>query len=177
MQGSPLFPFDGDLELRELMPLMHTEVVREGEGDRPCESCAQNDRTLWSNDRWKLTTMRPTANPVGIFLETVAHIDFEHFDDELAAEFGVLVVRLEAAIRSLESIGRVHVHRYGDGASHFHVWFQGRPARQLELYGWGNVLWSQLADPVDATIIDENNAAVINQLCTSFGGRSHLSDG
>lgn len=175
MQESPLFPFDGDLSLRAMTPLMHTEVVREGEGGRSCKSCDSDERTLWSNERWKITRMTPTANPVGLFLETVDHIDFEDFDDELAADYGLLTVRLESAIRSLDSVGRVHIHRWGDGSSHFHVWFQGRPARQLELYGWGNVLWSQLAEPLPHDVVDANNAAVIEHVCGSLGGQTHLN--
>ncbi|MFK8023029.1 MAG: hypothetical protein AB8G26_03610 [Ilumatobacter sp.] len=170
MMQSPLFPLDGDLRLKALGPLMETEVVREGEGGRPCPSCDSEDRILWRNDRWKVTPLQPTANPVGLFLETVDHVDFEHFDDEMAAEFGLLTVRLEAAVRAVESVGRVHVHRWGDGSSHFHVWFQGRPARQLELYGWGNVLWSQLAEPLPAASIDRNHASVIDHLRERAGG-------
>ena len=175
MQGSPLFPFDGDLTLRTLSPLIDHELVREGEGGRPCRSCDSDDRTLWSNERWKLTWMSPTANPVGLFLETVEHIDFEHFDDDLASDYGLLTVRLESAIRSLDSVGRVHIHRWGDGSSHFHVWFQGRPARRLELYGWGNVLWSQLAEPLPHTEVQANHAAVVEQLCASVGGNAHTA--
>lgn len=167
---SPLFPFDSDLRVKPLGSLLPTEIEREGEGDRPCQSCGDEGRTLWSNERWKVTALHPTANPVGLFLETIGHVDFEHFNDELASELGLLTVRLEAAIRSLDSVGRVHIHRWGDGSSHFHFWFQGRPARQLELYGWGNVLWSQILDPLPSETVDANHALVIGHLHTHFGG-------
>ncbi len=158
------------MTIKPLLPLMHTEAVREGEGDKPCRSCDTPERVLWSNDRWKLTPMSPSPNPVGVFLETVEHIDLEHFDDDLAAEMGVLIVRLEAAIRSLDTVGRVHVHRWGDGAMHFHMWFQGRPARQLELYGWGNVLWSQVLEPLAADAVDANHSLVVEHLHAHHGG-------
>lgn len=161
---SPLFPFNSDLDLKALGPEMHTEVVREGEGDRACKSCGHDERVLWRNEQWKITPLAPTANPVGLFLETVEHIDFEDFDDNMAAELGLLTVRMEAAVRSLDSVGRVHIHRWGDGSSHFHMWFQGRPAKQLELYGWGNVLWSQVLDPLPAEVIDANHELVVDHL-------------
>ena len=101
---SPLFPFNSDLDLKALGPEMHTEVVREGEGDRACKSCGHDERVLWRNERW------------------------------------------------------------GDGSSHFHMWFQGRPAKQLELYGWGNVLWSQVLDPLPAEVIDANHELVVDHL-------------
>ncbi len=147
---------------------MADELVREGEGGRPCKSCENPDRVLWSNGRWKLTPIRPSANPVGLFLETVEHIDFEDFDDDMAAEYGVITRHLEAAIRAVASVGRVHIHRFADGAAHFHVWFQGRPARQLELYGWGNNLWTQVLTPLDADVVGANHDQVIAAFVQSF---------
>lgn len=170
MIESPLFPFTGDIELKTLSDPMDAELTREGEPGRPCRSCGDDERVLWRNDRWKVTGIRPSANPVGLFVETVEHIDFEHFDEDMASEFGRLTWHLEAAIRSLESVGRVHLHRWGDGAEHFHVWFQGRPARQLELYGWGNVLWAQLLEPLPSEVVDANHAVVIEHLHDAVGG-------
>lgn len=171
LQAMPLFPFEGELTMKSLGPLLEAELVRDGESpDRPCHSCGGDERVLWRNDRWKVTRMSPSANPVGVFLETVEHCDVEHFDDELAAEYGVLTRHLEAAIRSLDSVGRVHIHRWGDGSAHFHVWFQGRPARQLELYGWGNVLWPQILPPLPTDVLDANHASVIATFARAVGG-------
>ncbi len=170
MIESPLFPFTADLRLKTLSEPMATELTREGESGRPCESCDADERVLWRNERWKVSGIRPSANPVGLFLETVEHIDFEHFDEEMASEFGRLTWHLEAAIRALDSVGRVHVHRWGDGAEHFHVWFQGRPARQLELYGWGNVLWAQLLEPLPVDEVAASHALVVERLHAAVGG-------
>ncbi len=170
MKASPLFPFDGDLNLKTLGPPMDAELPRNGEGDKPCGSCGNDERTWWSNERWKITTVQRSINPVGLFLETVDHIDFEDFDENYASEFGVLTMHLEAAIRSLESVGRVHIHRWGDGSSHFHVWFQGRPAKQLELYGWGNVLWAQVAEPLPQEVVDANHEVIVADLSRRYGG-------
>ena len=168
--SSPLFPFDEQLAVKPLGELMEHEIIREGEGDRPCKSCGDDDRVLWQNDRWKITPLQPTANPVALFLETVEHIDFDDFDTEMASEFGVLTWQLERAISELDSVGRVHIHRWGDGSAHFHVWFQGRPARQVELYGWGNVLWSQVLPPLPADEINANHALVIARIAAAVGG-------
>src|SRR5262249_62025925 len=53
----------------------------------------------------------------------------------LAAELGVMTVRLERAIRSLDGVARVHVNRWGDGAAHLHLWFLARPYGRLQLRG------------------------------------------
>jgi hypothetical protein len=164
LTGSPLFPFAGTLELKPFGPPMPTELVRDGEGDKPCHACAKPERVIWTNGRWQIAKLVATASPVLLYLETVEHLDFATFDEAMAAELGVLTWRLEAAISSLESVGRVHIHRWGDGSSHFHLWFQGRPARQLEMYGYGNVLWPQLLDPLPADVIADNHQRVIDHL-------------
>lgn len=166
---SPLFPFTGDLAIKQLGDPMTTELPRDGEIGRPCHACGIDDGVLWTDGRWRITALQPTVNPVALFIETVDHLDFGDLDEALAAEFGVLTWRLEAAIRSIESVGRVHIHRWGDGSSHFHVWFQGRPARQLELYGWGNVLWSQVLAPLPSEVIDANHQAVIEHFSNALG--------
>jgi len=175
--SSPLFPFDEQLKLKPVGELLPYEIIREGEGDRPCKSCGDESRVLWQNDRWKITPLRPTANPAALFLETVEHIDFDDFDAAMAGEFGVLTWQIERAMAGLDAVGRVHVHRYGDGSAHFHVWFQGRPARQLELYGWGNVLWSQVLPPLPADEIAANHAHVISCVSNALGGSLGLGEG
>lgn len=167
----PLFPFTGELAMKPLGELLAHELVREGESpDRPCHSCGAHDDVLWHNERWKVTRMHPSANPVGVFLETVEHVDFEDFDDVLAAEYGVLTRHLEAAIRGVDAVGRVHIHRWGDGSAHFHVWFQGRPARRLELYGWGDVLWSQLLPTLPADELAAHQTPVLREFARTAGG-------
>jgi hypothetical protein len=164
LRNSPLFPLDESGALKSLGPAMTSELPRDGEpGGKSCHSCGNGDRVLWTNGRWQIAALKPTANPVTLFLETVEHRDFETLDETMAAEFGVLTWRLETAIRTIEEVGRVHIHRWGDGSSHFHVWFQGRPALQLEMYGWGNVLWTQLLDPLPVEVLTENHRRVIEQ--------------
>ena len=50
--SSPLFPFDDQLAIKPLAELMEREIIREGEGNRPCKSCGDEERVLWQNDRW-----------------------------------------------------------------------------------------------------------------------------
>ena len=166
----PLFPFEGEFKLKDLTPLMDAEYQRSGEGDSPCNRCSTEDGILWRKGPWTLAPIFASANPVGLFLETVDHIDFEDFDDEMAADYGIITRHLEAAIRAQSSVGRVHIHRYADGSSHFHVWFQGRPARQLELYGWGNNVWAQVLPPLPQDVIDAHHAAVLEAFVASYGG-------
>jgi hypothetical protein len=158
---SPLFPLTREFTLKDRPAPLSAELPRDGEGGRPCHSCGRKDRVLWGNDRWQIAAMPVSGNPVLLFLETVEHVDFEDLDEPMAQEFGMLSWRLEAAIRTIEGVGRVHIHRWGDGSAHFHVWFQGRPARQLECYGYGNVLWPLVCDPLPADVVGANHQRVL----------------
>lgn len=167
----PLFPFEGEMRRRDLSPLMDAELPRAGEPDGgPCMRCGGDATELWRNERFLISPTYGGPNPVGVFVETIAHIDFDDFDESMAAELGVITWHLAQIIEARDDVGRVHTHRYGDGALHFHLWVLGRPARQLELYGWGNLLWAQLLEPLPAGVLETNNREVVEQLAGRIGG-------
>jgi hypothetical protein len=159
-----LFPFEGDLQIKQLSQRLDDELAREGEGSRPCKQCNNLDDVIWANDCWVVRAGQPSACPVVVFLETRAHLDLDDLDEAYAAELGVLIWQLEAAISAVADVGRVHVHRWGDGSSHFHVWFVARPAGQVEFYGWGNILWSQVLPPLDRRLLNGSLDRVANLL-------------
>ena len=66
----------------------------------------------------------------------------------LAAESGILIARIERAVRSIEGVGRVHVCRWGDGSEHMHWWFMARPARIPQLIGSFAAIWDDVLPPV-----------------------------
>lgn len=166
----PLFPFEGELALKEMGPLMDEELPRSGEGGTPCHRCEGEPNELWRNDRFSITPTYGGPNPVGIFVETHECIDFDQFDESMAAELGVITWHLTRIIEARDDVGRAHTHRYGDGAKHFHLWVLGRPARQLELYGWGNLVWAQLVEGLPPDVLEANNRAVVAELAARFGG-------
>jgi len=90
----------------------------------------------------------------------------------LAAELGVMTVRLESAIRSLDGVARVHVNRWGDGAAHLHLWFLARPLGRLQLRGTFLSLWDDIL-PVIPESQWRRNLAHIGAWLAEFGGRSY----
>ena len=90
----------------------------------------------------------------------------EHFaepgdlPDEFAAELGVLLARVERAVRTIGEIGRVHVCRWGDGGEHLHWWFIARPARLPQLSGSFVAIWDDVLPPLPEEIWRENLDAV-----------------
>ena len=129
-----IFPFEGDMRVRELLPRLEHERVRNGDpGGDPCYRCDGDgaaDDPLWSNGRWAVRplTFNGRISPFPAYmLETVGHLDIDDLTEEMGAELGVLTVRMNKAIMSLGTVGRVHFNRWGDGGAHFHVWFSGAP--------------------------------------------------
>jgi len=160
------FPFDGEIRVRSLEPPVAEEPPRHGVGGIGCGRCQRGDATaLWHDENWRVVpTDRPHGLPVIVMLETRAHLDLPDLSDEMAAELGRLVVRVERAVRSVGEIGRVHVCRWGDGSEHFHVWFMARPARLPQLIGSFAAIWDDILPPTPEDVWRANVDAVARAL-------------
>jgi len=168
----PIFPFEGDLRVRELVPPRADEAPRNGEpGGRPCHACSAPDSDyLWVDEHWRVTPpMQPSGAPVQVFLETRAHVDLDGLDDELAGELGRMMVRLDRAIQAVGGIGRVHVNRWGDAGSHFHLWCYGRPLGDQQMLGFCAPLWAMTLPPTPDDEWNRNLAIVAAELAKDGG--------
>jgi diadenosine tetraphosphate (Ap4A) HIT family hydrolase len=148
-----VFPWeavDGKVVPKTLRP-PSDEPVRDGESDdKPCHACAGFDpaRVVWEDERWVLTHGgQPSGLPLVLVLHTREHLDFGDFDDDLASECGRISNRLTRIIEHLPDIGRVHMNRWGDGGSHFHLWFFVRTARLPNVLGSFAVEWDEILPP------------------------------
>ena len=172
-----VFPWevvDGAIAPKRLPPPAE-EPPREGEGGKPCGGCGDvEDRVIWTDGTWRVMQLSPMGLPIVVMLETVEHLDFPELDDERAAEFGRLTVRLTRIIENRPGIGRCHVDRWGDGGSHCHVWFWGRPERQAAILGSYAVEWADILPPVPDDVRREDLAAVAAGLA-AYGGEARLS--
>jgi hypothetical protein len=150
---------------------VEVEPPRKGEDAADCTACAApDDAYIWVSDRWRVRAMdRPTGLPMVLILESRSHLDLGDLPNMLAAELGVMTVRLERAIRSLDEVARVHVNRWGDGEAHLHLWFMGRPHGRLQLRGTFLSLWDEILPPVPEAKWRENLALVAAWLA-EFGG-------
>lgn len=97
-------------------------------GEAECDLCqplppGANDRGLyvWENDLWRLWTLTTGAVPGYSFLTSKRHIPYiTDMDGPEAATLGQLLSRLTTAIREATDAEFVHMHVFGDGASHLH---------------------------------------------------------
>jgi hypothetical protein len=147
----PAFPFEGDLRLKPLQPPVDAEPPRRGDRQEQCAAChTPDDKYLWVNERWRLKSPpSPSGLPVVVILEPRAHLDLGDLSTMHAAELGVLTVRLERAIRNLESVAQVHVNRWGDGTAHLQQWFLARPKGYLQLRGPFMTMWDEILPAVE----------------------------
>lgn len=157
------FPFDGDLRPRKLVPPVSEEEPRRGAGGVDCRACgAADSEFIWTTESWRLRAFdEPTGLPLVLLLEPRTHFgEPGELPDDLAAELGLMIARVERAIRSIGEIGRVHVCRWGDGGEHLHWWFMARPARIPQLIGSFVAIWDDILPPTPEPIWRANIAAV-----------------
>lgn len=169
----PSFPFEGDMRVKNLAAPVEVEPPRSGEDAADCVACnTSDDAYIWVSERWRVRGMdRPTGLPVVLILECRSHLDIGDLPNLLAAELGVMTVRLERAIRSLDGVARVHVNRWGDGSAHLHMWFLARPYGRLQLRGTFLSLWDDILPVIPEELWLENLALVAAWLA-EFGGRA-----
>lgn len=161
------FPFDGEMTPRKLLPPTEEDRPRHGAGGIDCRRClATDDRYLWTDSNWRLfAPSSPTGLPVVVLLEPRMHFgEPGDLPDELAREMGVMLGKVERAVRSVGEIGRVHVCRWGDGSEHLHWWFMARPARLPQLIGSFAAVWDEVLPPTPQHIWDGNLEAVVRSL-------------
>ena len=169
----PSFPFEGDMRVKPLAAPVAVEPARSGEDAAECVACnTPDDAYIWVSERWRVRAMdRPTGLPMVLILECRSHLDLGDLPNLLAAELGVMTVRLERAIRSLDGVARVHVNRWGDGSAHLHMWFLARPYGRLQLRGTFLSLWDDILPTIPEQQWRENLALVAAWL-GEFGGRA-----
>jgi hypothetical protein len=161
------------MRVKPLAPPVPHEPPRSGEDAAECVACnTPDDAYIWVSERWRVRAMdRPTGLPMVLILECRSHLDLGDLPNLLAAELGVMTVRMERAIRSLDGVARVHVNRWGDGSAHLHMWFLARPYGRLQLRGTFLSLWDDILPTIPEQQWRENLALVAAWLA-EFGGRA-----
>lgn len=167
-----LFPLEGEITTRPLEAPRLPEPPRSGEaGGPPCSACAgEGAPPIWEDERWTLRVPRdPGGLPFTAVLMPKDHHDLEDLPPHLTADLGPLVQRVARAIGALEGIGRVHVNRWGDGGSHFHVWFLARPRGMWQMRGAMLAVWDDLLPRVPEDEWDANRQGVARSMAEGGG--------
>jgi hypothetical protein len=140
-------PYTEPLTVRSLAERVIPEPPRRGEpGGDPCGICSGfATSAVWSNTNWSLHPPVGGSLLGAVWLASRAHVDsFMDLPASAAAEFGSVVANVERGILSLGGVARVHLYRWGDGGSHFHVWMLPRPLGMLEAKGMMLPIWEDV---------------------------------
>ncbi|MDP9239565.1 MAG: hypothetical protein M3O55_02855 [Actinomycetota bacterium] len=168
-----IFPFEGDLLVKHLADPVLPEPPRVGEDPATCDCRERTDDSyLWTDEHWRLGSLAEPAGVPAYLLRPRAHHDLADLPDDLAAELGVLIVRLDRILSAVPGVGRVHVNRWGDGGAHLHVWFFARPAGVLQLRGSCLPDWLDVLPPLPAAEWDALARHVAHCLA-EYGGTAH----
>lgn len=139
------WPFEGTVRPKALRA-PEPEPPRDGEGGRPCEACGKPDEEyVWTDSRWRLQAFPPSGLPFVGILEPREHVDGPRdLSDEMLAEMGVMLARVERAVLGIEGIERVHILRYGEGAAHLHWWFMARATGLRQTASGFAMIWDDV---------------------------------
>lgn len=172
MTGWEISPFEPHgLRVAPLRPPVLPEPTRHGEDPSDCDACRTRDEGIWLDDRWRLTRITGVGVPLALMLLPRDHVDLADLTDGMAAELGVLGTHIARHVQALPHVSRAHVHRFGDGGAHLHIWFFARPEGQVQLYGSWMVVWDDLLPEYPADVADADAAVVADALVASYGGR------
>jgi diadenosine tetraphosphate (Ap4A) HIT family hydrolase len=151
---------ENTLPLKELSPPVEVEPPLGGAGAVDCGAChpAADEWTLYEDDLWRVRLLHKDMTfPGSAMLTSVRHANgIAELNEAELATYGVMCQRITRALLSREAgspgygdgrVGRVHMHFWGDGGEHFHVWFFPRPFGYLDLRGSYLVEWEELLPP------------------------------
>jgi diadenosine tetraphosphate (Ap4A) HIT family hydrolase len=152
-------PYAEPLTVIDPADLVVPEPPRRGEeGGEPCFPCspASGANLIWSDDTWTLHNPGQTGLVGSVWLASRVHFDsFADMPVAAAATFAGVCGRVERAVLALGGVGRVHLHRWGDGGAHFHVWFVPRPLGRLDMSGPQLMAWEDTLPPATEDEITE----------------------
>ncbi|MDQ6873943.1 MAG: hypothetical protein M3042_02615 [Actinomycetota bacterium] len=176
LTGWDIFPFEGELLVKPLADPVLPEPARQGEDPAGCDCRDRPDEDyLWTDAHWRLGTLAEPAGVPAYLLMPREHYDLADLPDSLAAELGVLTVRLDRILSAVPGVGRVHVNKWGDGGAHLHVWFIARPAGVLQLRGSCLPDWMDVLPPLPQDEWD-TLAGHLAQALAGYGGTAQVGD-
>ena len=156
------WPFAGGVTPKSLRD-PEPEPDRDGEGVRPYTACAEGDgEYIWTDERWRLKAMPPSGLPIVLILEPRAHVDSPRdLPNDMLAEMGILLARVERAVIAVDGVERVHILRYGEGSAHLHWWFMGRQTGLRQTASGFAMIWDDVLPPTPADVHRANVGTII----------------
>ncbi len=175
LSGQPLVDdrmscFD-EVTLKPLEPMLVPEEPRGGELDHAeCAHCRPSEHTIWSDDLWHVNAgFDPMSIPYVGGLAPNQHCTLDTAPLDVLATLGVLMQRINIAVKQIPGVARTHFARWGDGSEHFHMWALARPEGMMQGRGPMLAFWDDVLPEMPSDLQDRHLRIVAEALAAGGG--------
>ena len=175
LSGQPLVDdrmscFDA-VTLKELEPMLVPEEPRVGALDRSeCAHCKPSEHTIWADDLWHVKAgFAPMSIPYVGGLAPNRHCTLDTAPLDVLATLGILLQRINIAVKQIPGVARTHFARWGDGSEHFHMWALARPAGMMQGRGPMLAFWDDVLPEMPQEVQDMHLQIVAEALAAGGG--------
>jgi hypothetical protein len=168
----PFFPFEGDIRVEPIQVPEVPEPPRNGEpGSEPCFRCANPEQgVIWRDEHWHVRgPHQPTGLPMVLHMAPNEHATLHTMAPDVAAAMGPLIQRVAVSVGKIPGVARTHFSRWGDGSSHFHLWFLARPLGMMQMRGAMLAVWDDLLPPIPKEEL-RANVRIVAESLAAYGG-------
>ncbi len=175
LSGQPLVDdrmscFDA-VTLKPLEPMLVPEEPRAGVLDpAECAHCKPSEHTIWSDDLWHVNAgFAPMSIPYVGGLAPNRHCTLDTAPLDVLATLGVLMQRINIAVKQIPGVARTHFARWGDGSEHFHMWALARPEGMMQGRGPMLAFWDDALPDMPSDMQDMHLRIVAEALAAGGG--------
>jgi len=160
-----------EVTLKPLEPMLVPEEPRAGELDRSeCAHCKPSEHTIWADDLWHVNAgFAPMSIPYVGGLAPNQHCTLDTAPLDVLATLGVLMQRINIAVKQIPGVARTHFSRWGDGSEHFHLWALARPAGMMQGRGAMLAFWDDVL-PEMSPEMQEMHLRIVAEALAAGGG-------
>jgi hypothetical protein len=157
--------------LTPLEPMLVPEEPRAGELDRSeCGHCKPSEHTIWADDLWHVNAgFAPMGIPYVGGIAPHVHCTLDTAPLDVLTSLGVLLQRINLAVKQIPGVARVHFARWGDGSEHFHMWALARPAGMMQGRGPMLAFWDDVLPAMPPDLAQEHLRIVAESLASGGG--------
>jgi hypothetical protein len=174
LSGQPLVDarlscFDA-VTLKVLEPMLVPEEPRAGVDPAECSHCKPSEHTIWADDLWHVNAgFVPMSLPYVGGIAPNQHCRLDTAPLDVLASLGLLLQRINIAVKQIPGVARVHFARWGDGSEHFHLWALARPAGMMQGRGPMLAFWDDVLPELPADLAQEHLRVVAEALASGGG--------
>ena len=135
-----------------------------------CAHCQPSEHTIWADDLWHVNAgFVPMSIPYVGGLAPNRHCTLDTAPLDVLATLGILLQRINIAVKQIPGVARTHFARWGDGSEHFHMWALARPAGMMQGRGPMLAFWDDVLPEMPHEMQDMHLQIVAEALAAGGG--------